>query len=188
MTIISNKIQKEHPGWKLPDRRVKKFVRRHTKGHKNPAGADEDATLAVMSTMTSTKKTMTKLAARSTNLLRIISPRRTNAGGGGGGGTNNQQRQSTVTSTPTNVDGNKNNTTPNSSAPPSPTTSVEKGGEEPEKTTADVTNDTTSMTTDVAVVEDMALTKKESNVTAAYETDDNKEHIKTDFCDACSIM
>ena len=47
MSLVTKKLQKEHPEWKLQERRVNKFVRRYTKGHKNPAGADDDATAAI---------------------------------------------------------------------------------------------------------------------------------------------
>lgn len=38
---------KEHPNWKVPERRVNKFLKRQMNQHKNPSGADDDQT-AVM--------------------------------------------------------------------------------------------------------------------------------------------
>jgi hypothetical protein len=45
--IVTNKIQTAHPDWKLPERRVNKFVKRTMNKHKNPAGADDDQTASM---------------------------------------------------------------------------------------------------------------------------------------------
>ena len=36
---------KHHPDWKLPSRRVRKFLKRHLNNHLDPSGADDDATI-----------------------------------------------------------------------------------------------------------------------------------------------
>ncbi|KAG7363349.1 hypothetical protein IV203_026709 [Nitzschia inconspicua] len=46
-SIITKKLQAEHPLWKLPERRVNKFVKRVMGKHKNPAGADDDQTASM---------------------------------------------------------------------------------------------------------------------------------------------
>jgi hypothetical protein len=61
--IVTTKLQKEHPSWKLPERRVNKFVKRYQSKHKNPAGADDDETAAVYKSRGSTR-----------NLFRLFSP------------------------------------------------------------------------------------------------------------------
>ena len=35
-------LLKEHPNWRIPERRVKKFIKRHVNRHQDPAGADDD--------------------------------------------------------------------------------------------------------------------------------------------------
>lgn len=37
-------LSKENPSWKLPERRVNKFLKRYQNKNKNVAGADDDAT------------------------------------------------------------------------------------------------------------------------------------------------
>jgi hypothetical protein len=46
---------KAHPDWKLPERRVNKFLKRHLNSDKNPANADDDDT-AISSEPNSPKK------------------------------------------------------------------------------------------------------------------------------------
>jgi hypothetical protein len=46
-SIVTKKLQAEHPNWKLLDRRVNKFVKRSMNKHKNPAGADDDQTASM---------------------------------------------------------------------------------------------------------------------------------------------
>lgn len=67
MRIVTSMIQKEHTSWKLPERRVNKFVKRYQSQHKNPAGADEDETVA-------TDGNPTKRL--SSSLIRMFSPRK----------------------------------------------------------------------------------------------------------------
>jgi hypothetical protein len=43
-----------HPNWKIPERRVKKFLKRHLSQHANPAAADDDDD-ATMTTASSSK-------------------------------------------------------------------------------------------------------------------------------------
>jgi hypothetical protein len=54
-SIVTKKLQDKHPKWKLPERRVNKFVKRFMSKHKNPAGADDDQT-ASMYKQTSSKR------------------------------------------------------------------------------------------------------------------------------------
>jgi hypothetical protein len=35
-------LLKEHPNWRVPERRVKKFIKRHVNRHQDPSGADDD--------------------------------------------------------------------------------------------------------------------------------------------------
>jgi hypothetical protein len=35
-------LLKEHPNWRIPERRVKKFIKRHVNRHQDPSGADDD--------------------------------------------------------------------------------------------------------------------------------------------------
>jgi len=53
--IVSDKLQTDHPNWKLPERRVNKFVKRYMNKHKNPAGADDDQTASMYKKQTSVK-------------------------------------------------------------------------------------------------------------------------------------
>lgn len=39
------KLAEYHPRWKLPTRRVRKFLKRHLNNHHDPSGADDDATV-----------------------------------------------------------------------------------------------------------------------------------------------
>lgn len=42
------KLLEHHPDWKIPERRVKKFLKRHLSKHGDPSGADDDATITSM--------------------------------------------------------------------------------------------------------------------------------------------
>lgn len=63
--IVARKLKQEHPAWKLPERRVNKFVKRYQSQHKNPAGADDDETVA----------TAQKVVSSPRNLFRLFSPK-----------------------------------------------------------------------------------------------------------------
>jgi hypothetical protein len=42
--VVQQKLATEHPDWKVPERRVNKFLKRHLNSDKNLANADDDAT------------------------------------------------------------------------------------------------------------------------------------------------
>ena len=94
-SIVTSKVQAEHPNWKLTDRRVNKFVKRFMDNHKNPAGADDDQTAS-----------MYKKGGSKRGLFGIFSPSKKNIV------TEPEPIQET-TETPS-------STTPKSDAPPTP--------------------------------------------------------------------
>jgi hypothetical protein len=53
---VQQKLTTEHPNWKIPERRVNKFLKRHLNKHKNPSAADDDDT-AMIEGRSSTPKT-----------------------------------------------------------------------------------------------------------------------------------
>ena len=63
-------LQNEHPNWSISEKRVKKFVKRHTAGHANPAGADDDLTLDSTMSSSSTKLKFSKFRKGVRNLFR----------------------------------------------------------------------------------------------------------------------
>jgi len=67
VSIVTQNIKTLHPNWKLPERRVNKFVKRYMSKDKNPAGADDDATVIQYK-----KK---KATSPSRSLFRMISSR-----------------------------------------------------------------------------------------------------------------
>jgi hypothetical protein len=40
-------LVEDHPDWKVPERRVNKFLKRHINNHKNPSAADDDETAVI---------------------------------------------------------------------------------------------------------------------------------------------
>jgi hypothetical protein len=70
VSIVAKKIKTEHPNWKLPERRVNKFVKRYISKDKNPAGADDDA-----SVYTNQYKNDKKASSPSRSLFRMFSSR-----------------------------------------------------------------------------------------------------------------
>ncbi|OEU22616.1 hypothetical protein FRACYDRAFT_259146 [Fragilariopsis cylindrus CCMP1102] len=70
VSIVTKKIKIEHPNWKLPERRVNKFVKRYMSKEKNPAGADDDASVS-----TNQYKNEKKASSPSRSLFRMFSSR-----------------------------------------------------------------------------------------------------------------
>jgi hypothetical protein len=70
VSIITRKIKTDHPNWKLPERRIKKFVKRYMSKDKNPAGADDDASVS-----TNQYKNEKKAFSPSRSLSRMFSSR-----------------------------------------------------------------------------------------------------------------
>jgi hypothetical protein len=70
VSIVTKKIKAEHPNWKLPERRVNKFVKRYMSKDKNPAGADDDASVS-----TNRYKNEKKASSPSRSLFRMFSSR-----------------------------------------------------------------------------------------------------------------
>lgn len=48
-SIVTRKVQTEHPSWKLNDKRMNKFIKRFMDSHRNVAGADDDQTASFRS-------------------------------------------------------------------------------------------------------------------------------------------
>jgi hypothetical protein len=46
---LRSKLLEHHPDWKIPERRVKKFLKRHLSQHGDPSEADDDATVVSVS-------------------------------------------------------------------------------------------------------------------------------------------
>ena len=62
------KIKARHPTWKLQQRRVKKFVKRHLNKDTDPAGADDDVSITSVPSFQSNNERMS-----SKSLLRMYS-------------------------------------------------------------------------------------------------------------------
>lgn len=54
---MQKKLLEHHPNWKIPERRVKKFLKRHLSKHSDPSCADDDGTTT---TVSSTKSSPAK--------------------------------------------------------------------------------------------------------------------------------
>jgi hypothetical protein len=65
------KLLEHHTDWKIPERRVKKFLKRHLNKHGDPSGADDDATvLSVTSKSPGTRlRNIFKVKRDSTNAI-----------------------------------------------------------------------------------------------------------------------
>lgn len=161
VSIVTKKIQKQHPTWKVQERRVNKFVRRHAKGDKNPAGADDDATAAIYGGGSGSKS-----GSSARGLFRMFSSRRKNA----------VQTVSEEQEQPA----------PAESAPPKPSAPPEPMVDEKETTPGSPATSLTKNAVESPGVTTPTTAVDDENV--AYETDDNQVDSKADFCEACSIM
>lgn len=74
VTYVTQQIKKEHPTWKLPERRVNKFVKRYMSEDKNLAGADDDATAATEYNKTEkTPSSPSKLSSSARSIRNLFS-------------------------------------------------------------------------------------------------------------------
>jgi hypothetical protein len=182
--IVTGMVQKDHPVWKLPERRVNKFVKRYQSQHTNPTGADDDETTStshnrpsstrnVFRTMFSPKNkgnSSSRTNNKNYSFNEPISPSTTAA--------QQQQQQEAALPSPARA-----------SSPIDPTPSVQQDGigtpTEQEPTVAAATKEVQEAQ---ALDTDGGL-KETPSIDIAYETDDNVVTGKEAFhCDVCNIM
>ena len=162
-------IKGEHPTWKLPGRRVNKFVKRYMNEHKNPAGADDDA--SVVDYKVEKKSSSSKFLSPLRSIRRMVS---------------SKSKKKGLSSTEDLLD-------ITFEAPPSP--GVEAAPEpvatpvvEKEVHPVEETQEQEAKSEPIVV----AVEKEKLDKEIAYETDNDKVNDKVDSsndcCTACSIM
>ena len=61
---LQTKLLEKNNNWKIPERRVKKFLKRHLNKHSDPSGADDDASMMSVRSFSPGKKVFKKMFGR----------------------------------------------------------------------------------------------------------------------------
>ena len=174
VSIVTKKIKIEHPNWKLPERRVNKFVKRYMSKEKNPAGADDDASVS-----TNQYKNEKKASSPSRSLFRMFSSR---------------SKKNNLLSPPDDQLGSSLDTAPE--AAPEPVRKEENAEEETPPVGEEVAEETYNPNEEEKLekeskeeIEQITTEKDNIDKEIAYKTDLDKVDSSYDCCFAsCSIM